>query len=269
MASIKNSLRKIYTALGGTKSKAKSITGLLDEISTVATPGEGGGPGYDVTQEKATYFDGSLTTTFVDDVYMCSIGNVEFDVDSITVTFEGTEYILPKTECTSWYGSYCYGEVENKEPSFANYPFCIFTGDRLFTPAAGTYSVKIESTKPIQRTVTPTQDFTAAVSMVGPTNFIVSVICPNSDSSWGESDRTYSEVQDAFQSGKLVVFKLLNSDYGVIGFCIAHMGVNGYVGYHTTYNFDNSRIITDMYVRNISINDMGVWVSKGSVSFGK
>lgn len=41
MASIKNSLRKIYTALGGTSSKSKTITGLLDDISTVASSGGG------------------------------------------------------------------------------------------------------------------------------------------------------------------------------------------------------------------------------------
>ena len=43
MASIKNSLRKIYTALGGKSSKSKTITGLLDDISTVASGGSGGG----------------------------------------------------------------------------------------------------------------------------------------------------------------------------------------------------------------------------------
>lgn len=42
MASIKNSLRKIYTALGGTNTKSKTITGLLDDISTVASSGGGG-----------------------------------------------------------------------------------------------------------------------------------------------------------------------------------------------------------------------------------
>lgn len=42
MASIKNSLRKIYAALGGTSSKSKTITGLLDDISTVASSGGGG-----------------------------------------------------------------------------------------------------------------------------------------------------------------------------------------------------------------------------------
>lgn len=41
MASIKNSLRKIYTALGGTNTKSKTITGLLDDISTVASGGGG------------------------------------------------------------------------------------------------------------------------------------------------------------------------------------------------------------------------------------
>lgn len=40
--SIKSSLRKIYTALGGTDTNSKTITGLLDDISTVATPGGGG-----------------------------------------------------------------------------------------------------------------------------------------------------------------------------------------------------------------------------------
>lgn len=39
MASIKNSLRKIYTALGGTTSNSKTIPGLLDDISTVASGG--------------------------------------------------------------------------------------------------------------------------------------------------------------------------------------------------------------------------------------
>lgn len=43
MASIKQSLRKIYTALGGATSNSKTITGLLDDISTVASTEGGGG----------------------------------------------------------------------------------------------------------------------------------------------------------------------------------------------------------------------------------
>ena len=49
MASIKNSLRKIYTALGGTNTKSKTITGLLDDISTVASGGSGGNERFIIT----------------------------------------------------------------------------------------------------------------------------------------------------------------------------------------------------------------------------
>lgn len=57
MASIKGALKKVYKALsGGTDTKAKSISGIIDDISTVASGGGGGGINlFEITHGEPTY----------------------------------------------------------------------------------------------------------------------------------------------------------------------------------------------------------------------
>ena len=60
--------------------------------------------------------------------------------DIIKVTFNGTEYELPKTQ-------YGYGTVGQSGPEFSEYPLFISTAGNpymLFTQTAGTYTLKIE-----------------------------------------------------------------------------------------------------------------------------
>lgn len=59
MASIKSALKKVYKSLsGGTDTSAKSISGIIDDISNVASGGSGGGG---VLYVNVVYNDGAAT----------------------------------------------------------------------------------------------------------------------------------------------------------------------------------------------------------------
>lgn len=90
-----------------------------------------------------TVFEGSVTTdTYMEELnaYSGDITESQITGDSIKVTFNGNEYILPKTE-------YGYGAINEDSPDFNEYPIYIGTGEygaSLLTQTAGTYTLKIE-----------------------------------------------------------------------------------------------------------------------------
>ena len=98
---------------------------------------EGGGSSWQ------TVFEGSVTTdTYMEELnaYSGYIADTQITGDSIKVTFNGNEYILPKTE-------YGYGAINEDSPDFNEYPIYIATGEdgtTLLTQTAGTYTLKIE-----------------------------------------------------------------------------------------------------------------------------
>lgn len=97
---------------------------------------EGGGSSWQ------TVFEGSVTTVMSVDLALADITDLEsLSGDSIKVTFNGTEYILPKV--ADGYGAMTQDEM----PDFSEYPLFIVTLDQpytIYTETAGTYTLKIE-----------------------------------------------------------------------------------------------------------------------------
>lgn len=101
------------------------------------TEGEGGGG-----ETWQTVFEGSVTTVMSVDFALADITDLEsLSGDSIKVTFNGTEYILPKV--ADGYGAMTQDEM----PDFSEYPLFIVTLEQpytIYTETAGTYTLKIE-----------------------------------------------------------------------------------------------------------------------------
>ena len=97
---------------------------------------EGGGSSWQ------TVFEGSVETVDDDGDIFGIIENLTLTGDSIKATLNGTEYILPKTE-------HGYGAENESGLDFSTYPLFIAPVEgvdscNLWTPTAGTYTLKIE-----------------------------------------------------------------------------------------------------------------------------
>lgn len=101
------------------------------------------------------FYDGTVTTIGGGDGESASviIDGYYTDADSIRVTFDGVEYIIPKT---IYYNKPAYGEFSGEIIRFENYPFAIYfrkgsdsRPDQMtvLTPEAGTHVIKIETPK--------------------------------------------------------------------------------------------------------------------------
>lgn len=90
-----------------------------------------------------TVFEGNVTTVYSEETHLYGAelnGVSSITGDSIRVTLNGVEYILPKTENG-------YGAENESGIDFDTYPLFIYTADTpyfLHTPNANTYSLKIE-----------------------------------------------------------------------------------------------------------------------------
>lgn len=76
--------------------------------------------------------------------------STQLTAESITVTFNGTDYICTRTTAYEEGGivEYAYGGFNNGEPDFTNYPFYIYTdsnGNGVGTQTAGTYTVAVST----------------------------------------------------------------------------------------------------------------------------
>ena len=109
----------------------------------------------------------------------------EITVDSLTITFNGTEYVCPKTETMT---GVTYGSSD-----FVTYPFVVFSGsfgNSLVTATAGTYTIKAETAS---ESVEVSQNFEKAVNSIIPQNTAVqcvSGVTRWSDISVGQSERS-------------------------------------------------------------------------------
>lgn len=98
-----------------------------------------------------TIYDGTLTTELVSGSYRVTLTNA-FTLtagNAYRVTFNGTAYVLTAQDKTAEVNAIILGELtsDNKR-DFTNYPFCIYQMGqyaRLWTEAAGTYTLKVES----------------------------------------------------------------------------------------------------------------------------
>lgn len=146
--------------------KAKGAKGKNIEEAVKTLPVENG---YKTVKKMEAYYDGYLTTSEVEDVYIEGFPNgIKFDDDVITVTFEGVEYeVEKKIPPLTWHGQYVYGDAGDDGKSiFTRYPFCIYLSRStpvLHTETAGTYAVKVES---LQDAIEVTEEFRNAVKKV-------------------------------------------------------------------------------------------------------
>lgn len=140
-----------------------------DVLTVVDGEWEKAEPGFKCSEETSTttYFDGSLTTSSMGGFYGVQFTPTQPIVgDSVTVTVNGTEYELPKTE-------HGYGE-EGAGPIFTTYPYFISIGGGdyfFFTTSAGTYSVKMEGTATTE-TIETSECFKKAVKSVGTLKYV-------------------------------------------------------------------------------------------------
>lgn len=149
---------KVLTVIDGEWDKGEGGSGGLPAVTTadngdiltvVDGEWEKAEPGYNCYMGtiRETYFDGNLTVSS-----RGSYNGTQFDSttpiegDSLTVTFNGTEYELPY-DGQGRYGEYDY---TNGVPIFTNYPCCIrptadsYDNGFYTSLATGTYSVKVE-----------------------------------------------------------------------------------------------------------------------------
>lgn len=117
--------------------------------------------GYECTETLTTLTEESVTTIAQGNFNMGALSYSQMiDADTITVTFDGTEYECPKIEA---FDANLYGGVSltpSLHPDFSQYPFTILSeasGNSFATETAGTYTVKIEAVEEIV-TTTPCFD---------------------------------------------------------------------------------------------------------------
>lgn len=130
-----------YTAPAKLVSKSITKNGTYDATddsangySSVTVNVEGGGSSWQ------TVFEGSVTTVDDDGDIFGIIEDLTLTGDSVKASLNGIEYILPKTE-------HGYGAENESGLDFSTYPLFIAVGEgfcNLWTPTAGTYTLKIE-----------------------------------------------------------------------------------------------------------------------------
>lgn len=165
----------------------------------------GGDCGYECEEEIVTLTEESVTTEASEDDDS-AYGNLSYsqyiDADTITVTFNGTEYECPRISAD---GDSVYGGFADGAPDFSEYPFAIGSysgyGNTLATQTAGTYTIKIEGTK---ETITTTPCFEKAVQKVTPPTDISPLILTRSGSP-AQLSRTFKEIGTAYLSGRTVL----------------------------------------------------------------
>lgn len=145
--------------------------------------------------QSSQLFSETVTTTEVDGgvimgtlVYASTI-----DADTITVTFDGTDYECERLDAFS---EYFYGGFGESGPDFTDYPFALESNPHggpvnIYTGTAGTHTVAVT----IGQSMEVSDDFSAAVNAVAPLPFRCIA---------GET--TYSDMAAARGAGRLLYF---------------------------------------------------------------
>lgn len=135
--------------------------------------------GWSLDTSVQTLFNGNATT--VDEGGMNSgVFSAQVTAETITVTFNNTEYTVTRTE--PFDGTYVYGDIGETGPDFTNYPFFIMYdyGDsaiesQLFTETSGTFALKIDGAT---STLEISDNFATAVNSCVDTSMIP-LLCVN------------------------------------------------------------------------------------------
>lgn len=136
--------------------------------------------------ENTQLFSETVTTAG-SSMYKATLAySVTIDADSITVTFDSTEYTCSRIDAS---GGYYYGGFSTSGPDFTNYPFAIesINGvNKVYTETASTHTIAVAA--PALQT---SSNFDAAVMLAG----VFEVV---------SGTTTFQEACDAFKSGKHV-----------------------------------------------------------------
>lgn len=108
------------------------------------------------------------------------------NVDTLFVTFDGTEYECARIERSS---AYFYGGFSGSAPDFSEYPFFIYSdgnGNTIYTENIGTYAIAASTAS-----IEISSSFDSAVVLAGGFEVV-------------SGTTTFQEACDAFKSGKRV-----------------------------------------------------------------
>ena len=138
------------------------------------------------------------------------------DADTITVTYDGTEYTCPLIDIG---GSHFYGGFSEQGPTFTEYPFAISSsgsyGNFLTTQTAGEHTVAAAALS-----LQTSADFAAAVNMANPIDLsTLPLRCV-------EGVTTHDEAVSAMKGGRLVYFTANDETYSTIPKCFMVNTVN-------------------------------------------
>ena len=189
-----------------------TLSMVKDRNSGGNTSGGGGSSDSGWNRERTELLNETVTTV---DMGGPCIGyfvhnEVLIDSDTITVTFDGTEY-----KCTRYdrNGVHFYGgNISQSGIDFTNYPFVISSTsgtNGIYTETAGTYAITV-----VGDTIVPSSDFSAAVGKCLP---VLKV-------ELGKT--TYQEVADAITNGLFVYG--FNSDAGCMFYALDTNVSSGY-----------------------------------------
>ena len=158
MATIADELNAIGVEHGYTGAAPKTIAGAIDALAdtlagtdvegkrTIAgtihalAPYIGGGGG-----TRVELFNGTVTTEGSDGMYRGLVLGNGTTADEVYVTFDGTEYELPRVQFPGG-GDYGYGAFGETGPDFSTYPLMLSYSEEgegwfVFTETAGTYTI--------------------------------------------------------------------------------------------------------------------------------
>lgn len=136
-------LRKLGKKMTGEDITGTNLVTVVDDIAEKYTGGSGGG---DVVRTQL--FSETVTTAEDEDGFYSAQPAYSQSIyaDTITVTFDGTEYTCPRIDLL---GQQFYGGVGEQGPVFTEYPFCIASDSSdtnlIYTETAGEHTVTVET----------------------------------------------------------------------------------------------------------------------------
>lgn len=159
-------------------------------------------------------FSETVTTEEFDGLYLAELSYTgAIDYDSITVTFNGTDYVCNRNV----EGNYSiYGDVGPDGPDFTDYPFVLESGggtNTIYTESIGTYTMSASADA-----IEVSDNFSGAVAIASPL-FQITL-----------EKTTWQQAYDAMASGKIAYYVI-----EVDG------SVEQYIATNATYNTDTEQ----------------------------
>lgn len=170
---------------------------------------EGNNQGYEYSIESQEIINESVTVSSTPNSYYAVLFsyNELIDADSIIVTFDGQQYELSKTVSgnSNYYGGSYIGD-------FSQNPFMIESSlynnnvyNNLYTPNAGTYSVKVTANTASVNSVTPCFDLAVRRVFAGIERIEVFPVNIDRSGDTFYTNGIYNDVKQAYFDGKILV----------------------------------------------------------------